>query len=706
MKAVDTSLLNFLKVASQFVVPIFQRLYSWEVPECRRLLDDVLFAGSNDLGTHFTGSIVYVARGEGTLSAQEPDLIIDGQQRLTTVTLLLAALAAELEERGDGEPVQGFSAPKIRRRYLINDLEDGDGYYKLLLTKNDDAALRSVISGAVDPTVDSRVIVNYRWFREQLAELEDLVPVCKGITKLEIVDVRLTRGQDNPQLVFETMNSTGKKLSQADLIRNFVLMDLPPREQQQLYELHWYPMERLFPEGEEHRFDQFVRAFLTMRTGSVARFDVVYDAFKAFALQRLAGGQTREAIVRELAASARRFAKLAFGGREPDPQLASRFREIWSIRADVVYPYLLRLYQDFDEGRLSQPDFLALLDLVINYLVRRMICSVPTNSLTKTFASLASAQPWASDPEALGARFLLFGASTRFPTDSEFLDSLRTGKMYGARRGSYLLRKLENYRCKELVSTAEYTIEHIMPQNIEHSAEWQAALGPDWREPHAEWLHTLGNLTLTGYNPEYSNRPFLEKRDMKGGFAESPLRLNRGLGNLETWNIEEIKKRAETLAQQALEMWPRPSMTPEELAPWQTKFQSRSASDWTPVHDILAKIPAGAWTGYYYLAEAVGLPFQSISTHLASRCPHCVNVHRVLTWDGKIGSSFAWPDPDDQRDPREVLQGEGVRFEGAFADLEQRLEAEELLALVEPDANLEVAAEPSQPDLGAVVADW
>jgi uncharacterized protein with ParB-like and HNH nuclease domain len=239
MKAVDSHLLTLLKASSQFIVPIYQRLYSWQEAECAQLWDDIIRAGSSPkLGAHFTGSIVYVAKDQSTNTSANPDLIIDGQQRVTTVTLILTALASHLEDLPEDqrEPWDGFSPKKIRNRYLLNDDEDGERQFKLILSQSDKQALIALLQGA-EPASDmvTRVIDNYAYFKQKLAASNvDLAVVCRGLDKLVVVDVKLERGVDNPQLVFEAMNSTGKKLSQADLIRNYVLMDLPPKEQEKL----------------------------------------------------------------------------------------------------------------------------------------------------------------------------------------------------------------------------------------------------------------------------------------------------------------------------------------------------------------------------------------------------------------------------------------------------------------------------------------
>lgn len=573
MKAVDSKLLALLKVSTQFIVPIYQRVYSWQESECEQIWSDIVRAGGNDkLGAHFTGSIVYVARDEGTNTSAEPDLIIDGQQRVTTVTLLLAALAARLEElpEGEREPIDGFSPRKIRNRYLLNDDEEGEKQFKLILSQGDKHALIAILQ-RVDPGPrdSNRVVDNYRFFVERLADPKvDLAVVCRGLDKLVVVDVTLTRNMDNPQLVFEAMNSTGKRLSQADLIRNFVLMDLSPKAQEKLYTAYWRPMELEFDRSAESQFDEFVRHYLTIKTGEIPRLADIYEAFKDYAAAFATAGETDESLVVELRQYARRYCAMALG-KEPDPKLFRAFKDLDQIKADVVYPFLLEAYSDFELETLSRDEFLEIVEMVTSYIFRRAVCRVPTNSLNKTFAGFGASIRKDRYVDSVKAQFLALKSYRAFPTDSEFEAALKSTDLYNFRRRSYFLRMLENHGRKEPVTIEEFTIEHILPQNENLSRDWQEALGHDWQELQHQYLHTLGNLTLTGYNSEYSDHPFLVKRDMEGGFKESPLRLNKGLGHLEAWTPEEIERRAARLAGAAVKIWARPALTAEVAAEFQ-----------------------------------------------------------------------------------------------------------------------------------------
>lgn len=686
MKAVDANLLDLLKKATQFVVPIYQRIYSWDYTECEQLWKDIVRAGGSDaIGAHFTGSIVYVEKDQGTIAQAEPALIIDGQQRTTTVTLLLAALAAHLDglPETEQEPVVGFAPRKIRGLWLTNEYESGDKYFKLILSQSDKEALKAVIRDDPLPTGNaSRVITNFQFFASRLRNpATDIAAVCKGISKLVVVDVHLARGVDNPQLVFEAMNSTGKKLSQADLIRNFVLMDLEPSQQTHLYEGYWFPMEQEFKGTNERRFDEFVRHFLTVRTGTIPRLEDIYDAFKDFTFAQAGSGISQEEVVIDLSRRAKHFVAMAMG-KETNPKLATRFIEIEQLKAIVAYPFLLRVYHDYANSAVSDTEFAQILDSVISYLFRRTICRIPTNSLNKTFASLAGQVNPAKYVESVWGRFLTLDTYKRFPDDDEFGRYLREEDLYHLQRAPYFFVKMENNSHKEPISIGDYTIEHIMPQNEKLSQTWQDMLGPDWVDIQARLLHTLGNLTLTGYNPELSDRPFLEKRDIAGGFKDSHLQLNKSLAELDAWDEDAIIARAKTLADQAVALWKRPSLPPEVLAEYRTQFKQEQGFDWNMTHEILARIPEGAWTGYYYLAEAVGTSAQAIANHV-SKCPACVNAYRVLTWDGHVAEGFAWTDPLDIRDPKDVLQAEGVSFSTGAADPDAKLVAEDLLALVE-----------------------
>lgn len=582
MKATEARLLEFLKKSPQFIIPIYQRTYTWSDKECRQLWEDILRTGANDkISAHFVGSIVYVEKGLYQVSSQSPLLVIDGQQRLTTVSLILEALARHL---GDSEPVDGFSAKKIRNYFLLNPLEEGERGFKLLLTQTDKASLLALVQQKPKPDAHSlRIEENFGFFKDRIKGLgEGVEALCKGLAKLVIVDISLSRDQDNPQLIFESMNSTGKELSQADLIRNFILMGLEPQHQTRLYDDHWRRMEVAFgQEAYGEHFDAFMRHYLTLKTGEIPNVKEVYEAFKSHARSFGPDVEKIDSLVADVHAFATYYCAMALG-RESDKELGAAFQDLRELKVDVAYPLLLELYQDYVAGTLEKVAFVDAVRLIESYVFRRAVCAIPTNSLNKTFATAGRVLNKERYLESLRAHLLLLPSYRRFPGDEEFERDLSSRDLYNFPRRSYWLRKLENHGRKERVPVDQYTIEHILPQNRDLSAKWREALGPEWQRVQERWLHTLGNLTLTGYNSEYGDLSFREKRDMQGGFKESPLRLNEGLGALESWNEKTIQERAARLAKLAAGVWAAPVVPEDVLESYRPKVDKVSGYS---IHD-------------------------------------------------------------------------------------------------------------------------
>ena len=575
MKATEANFLAFLKKSPQFVIPIYQRTYSWTGRECRQLWDDILRTGSNDeILAHFTGSIVYIEKSLYHVSSQSSLLVIDGQQRLTTVMLILEALARAV---GPGEPVDGFSAKKVRNYYLLNLLEEGERGFKLLLTQTDKESLIALLLQKPEPNEASlRIAKNFAFFEKKIRALgpSGISELCKGLAKLTIVDIALSRDQDNPQLIFESMNSTGRELSQADLIRNFVLMGLEPSDQTRLYKDYWRRMEVAFgQEAYGSHFDGFMRHYLTFRTGNIPNVRAVYEAFKSHARAPEVASAGMEALVNDIHTFAGYYCAMALD-KEDDIELAVAFRDMRDLKVDVAFPLLLELYDDYAQAVLLKEDFVRAVRLIESYVFRRAVCAIPTNSLNKTFATFRRALRKERYIDSMQAHFIGLPSYRRFPGDEEFRRELSARDLYNFPRRSYWLRRIENHDRKERVTVDEYTIEHIMPQNENLPAAWREALGAEWREVQERWLHTLGNLTLTGYNAEYSDRPFSEKRDMKGGFKESPLRLNAGLGGLNRWNEDTIQDRAKRLATLGAQVWAAPALSEDVLDYFRDKVDS------------------------------------------------------------------------------------------------------------------------------------
>ena len=570
MKATEANLLKFLRKSPQFVIPIYQRNYSWTEAQCRQLWADLMRAGRDDkVKAHFIGSIVYVERGLSTVTTEEALLVIDGQQRLTTSTLLIAALAEHFKTHNVAELLDAFSFKKLRNYYLLNPDEDGDRHYKLILSETDKDTLLALLQDTPMPAQSStRITENYALFQSLIEEhQQELESICQGLAKLVIVDVALDRSQDNPQLIFESMNSTGLELSQADLIRNYILMGLEPKLQTELYNTYWRPMEKAFGQAAYVvHFDAFMRHYLTTKTGEIPNVREVYLAFKAFAQKQPDTHTRTRDLVADIHAYALYYCAMALG-TETDAGLKQAFHDLRELKVDVAYPFLLDVYHDYKQGRLNNDEALQIVRLVESYVFRRAICAIPTNSLNKTFAGLSRTLKKDRYLESVQAALLLLPSYRRFPKDEEFQREIKLRDLYNFRSRSYWLRRLENHGRKERVVVEDYTIEHILPQNEDLSPEWQQELGPDWQRIQEEWLHTLGNLTLTGYNSEYSDFPFAYKRDQVTdkdgnpiGFASSPLKLNLGLVAVAQWDEAAIKARAERLATDAAKVWKVPAL--------------------------------------------------------------------------------------------------------------------------------------------------
>jgi uncharacterized protein with ParB-like and HNH nuclease domain len=430
VKATETRLFKFLQKSAQFIIPIYQRQYSWSHAQCEQLFKDIDRAGSTDLEAHFIGSVVYVERGLYSHSDVPQLLVIDGQQRLTSATLLIAALTREIQKRTDDgveNVIDGTNAKKLKMYYLCNDAEDGDLFYKLILTKADDEALRNIVDGKVIQDEDSalRVIQNYLLFERKLQSASDkqLNQIYLGLQKLIIVDIALDREKDNPQLIFESLNSTGLDLSQADLIRNYVLMGLEPKQQNQLYNDHWYPMESAFGHGEySWLFNQFMRDYLTVKTGQPPRVGDVYEGFKKYS-------SSLEANISEIVADVHLHAKFYIAvvrELETEPKLLEVFKDINAYKVDVAYPLILELYHDYYFKILTLDEFEHCCRYIESYVFRRYICDIPTNSLNKTFASFGKTLKKDKYLVSFKAELLKLTSYRRYPSDEEFKRCLAT----------------------------------------------------------------------------------------------------------------------------------------------------------------------------------------------------------------------------------------------------------------------------------------
>lgn len=573
MKASSANLLTVIKGPKQFVIPIYQRTYSWQLAQCDQLLKDIIRISKDDnLQGHFLGSIVYFQEDIHTISDVPKLLVIDGQQRLTTVSLLILALAHFLKNN----PVElDTNANKLFNYYLLNSDEDNDLRYKLMLTRGDKQSYINLLNEIPQEDTMNRVTENYKFFASRINE-ENVKVIYNGVLRLFIVDVALEKDKDNPQLIFESMNSTGLDLSQADLIRNYVLMGQEIDLQTKLYENYWFPMEQTFGNEYSTRFDGFMRDYLSVKTGKIPRIGEVYEEFKLY-INSDRSSESIEENVKDTFNFANHYSKIVLR-KEKDKDLQEMFSNILKLKVDVAYPFILPVYNDYVHGLVSKDDFISILKLVESYVFRRAICGIPTNSLNKTFGNLYKSVNTENYLESVQASFQLLDSYKRFPDDTEFEREIISKDVYNFRSRNYLLSKLENFKRKEFVNVDEYTIEHILPQNQNLSEEWRNMLGEEWQDIQKKYLHTLGNLTLTGYNSEMSDHPFARKKSIEGGFDDSPLRLNTYLRTASQWTPLEIGERAGELSQKATLIWDSPKLSSEILERYLQKDEKEIVS--------------------------------------------------------------------------------------------------------------------------------
>lgn len=566
MDARKGNIYEILNGNKQFLIPVYQRYYSWDIEQCKRLWNDIVEMQKKGKVGHFVGSIVNIAEQAMPTGVQKY-MIIDGQQRMTTLSLLLLALRDYAIKNPEDTTI---NARRIDNMLLKNEYESGDERYKLLLTETDrDILMRLVEEKPIPDDTRSKLLDNYKFFAGKIADKE-LQPaeVYESIGKLQIVNITLDRSVDDAQAIFESLNSTGKELSESDLIRNYVLMGLEPTEQTYVYEHLWRPMELLFVyETQDSVMDRFFRDYLTMKITRIPKQDRVYEEFKLYHLN--CEFSTIRELCQDLLTYAKYYTDMVFK-RSSNSALKSLYEDINDLRMEVSYPFLLKVHNDYAEGIISEDDLKLIIRLCISYVFRRSICDIPTNSLNKTFATLKNEIKPDDYVNSIKAFFVMRDDYKEFPDDDKFAAAFVSRDIYTMRSRNFILSHLENYGNKAPIIIENYTIEHIMPQNSSLSPEWQQMLGANWREVQKTYLHTIGNLTLTAYNSKMSDYPFMVKMDMEGGFKESALRLNAYVVKLNEWNEQRIKERAALLADKAKQIWAYPDMTAAELAPYQT----------------------------------------------------------------------------------------------------------------------------------------
>lgn len=559
MDARKGNIYEILNGSKQFVVPVYQRYYSWDKSHCSTLWNDIVSMQKNGKSSHFVGSIVNIAEVAMPTGVQKY-MVIDGQQRMTTMTLLLLALREYADTHPEDTTINGR---KINNVLLKNNDETGDECYKLLLTENDRDILKALIDKRpIGEHLTSRILSNYHYFEEKISEM-NLKPaeIYEAIGKLQIVNITLERSVDDPQAIFESLNSTGKALSESDLIRNYVLMGLDPITQLNIYNRYWRPMENLFENGDTSIMDRFFRDYLTIKLFRIPTLYNVYNEFKQY-------HRSNEILIEELCKDLYDYAKLytdIYFCRSSDKELNILYSDIKALQMEVAFPFLLSVHKDFNSEVITRNELIEIVNLCVSYVVRRNICSIPPNSLNKTFATLSKEIHKDDYLTSIKAFFVMRNDYKIFPNDELFISELITKDIYHLRISKFILSRFEIYNNKVPINFGNFTIEHIMPQNPNLSDEWKNNLGNNWHEVQKKYLHTIGNLTLTAYNPEMSDKPFDVKMNIEGGFKQSALRINGYVVMQNTWNETKILERADILAKLAVEIWPFPQISESEL---------------------------------------------------------------------------------------------------------------------------------------------
>ncbi|MBP1888662.1 uncharacterized protein with ParB-like and HNH nuclease domain [Clostridium moniliforme] len=557
MKANEKWLLRFLDSSdTNFVIPVYQRNYDWKKEQCKQLYDDLVNVVKYDYKSHFFGTIVSIYNDS---SRDREYLIIDGQQRITTVSLILLAIYNILNKgRLKSDKIR---KEKIYNQYLVNPYMDDDSKLKLKPIKDDRKAFENIFNDE-ELNEESNISSNYKYFYERIIDGEiSLDELYSAIERLMIVEIELKNGEDDPQLIFESLNSTGLDLTDADKVRNFILMDKTSKEQENLYNNYWNKVEK----NTLYNVTSFIRDYMTMKEKRISNISKVYINFKSYIKDN--NIDIKECL-KDILKYSEYYNKILTsntGVKEADEHL----QKINKLEVRVSYPCLLEVIDDYNNGTITSEDLTEIFKVIESYIFRRIMCGVATNALNKVFMNLCKEIKSHRDYENNYVEVFKYvlankNLSQRIPDDTEFKRNFLENNVYNwkSKNKLYLLERLENYNNTEkvaiekLVEQNELSIEHIMPQNLTPS--WIEMLGENYEEVKEKYLHTIGNLTLTGYNSQMSNRPFHEKKNIEAGFNNSRLKLNKYVASVDKWNEEEIKKRGEILFDLAKEIWEYP----------------------------------------------------------------------------------------------------------------------------------------------------
>lgn len=565
MKANELQIINFLQSPNvQFVIPVYQRNYDWKNTECKELLNDIISVETEDRGTHFIGSIVFIHDGTYSTSEVKELVIIDGQQRLTTINILYVALYRFAKENNKFQDSERLYNMFLTNQYVQNE----SSKLKLKQTDSNSLAFKAIMLGTEkEYGIYSNVVENYNYFRS-IITIENFDLILKGINRLIFVEISLERSKDDPQRIFESLNSTGLDLSQSDLIRNFILMDLPPKEQNRIFENIWNPIEENAKDLTKQcsLVSDFIRDYLTLRNKKIPNKNKVYTEFKSIYNNKKEESYNQE--LENIKSLSVHYKKFINPFVVTDLNIRKELEYINRLEINVAYPFLLQVFEDTENGLLSKDDLIKILKLIQSYAWRRFIVGLPTNALNKIFMSLYSEVDTEEYYNSIAKVLLKKKGRAKFPTNEDLKTALKDKDLYNTqpKNRNYLFEMLENYNNREYVNTnnIDITIEHIFPRNPNEI--WNSDLSPeDYFLFKEKYLNTIGNLTLSGNNGALSNKSFLAKKEMNNdgkeeGYIYSRLWLNTYLKSIERWNVSFYEKRFNIIYERFLNIWEYPNV--------------------------------------------------------------------------------------------------------------------------------------------------
>jgi uncharacterized protein with ParB-like and HNH nuclease domain len=568
MKGQDRFLSEFIDGArNRFIIPVYQRNYDWKKDNCVQLFNDLIKTAKYNKSSHFFGSIVYASANNGN---RNDYLIIDGQQRLTSVTLILAAIVNLIKE-GIVKPEKQNLCDYIEETFLMDKYNPGERKMRLKPIKNDCHAFDNIIVGDKDNyDHKSNVTTNYLYFYERIKNKEiTLDELSESVEKLKIIDIYLEK-DDEPQSIFESLNSTGLDLQESDKIRNYVLMGLNADRQEEYYENYWNPIEKY----TNFKVSAFVRDYLSLKQGRIPVIDNVYPTFKEF-IENPKTPMDVQVVLAEMVCFAKINQEFTEATKYPH-KVCAILNRLAQMDMSIINSFLMGFFKYAEENNEHEDTYLKVLSTIESFIFRRLVCSYGTNALNKIFCTLHKDVLKLKTDNDGYSEVLIFillnkKSSSKYPDDIEFKQALLTRNIYSmnSKNKMYLFNRFENRDSKEKVEVIKamtegtFSVEHIMPQTI--TEQWKRDIGPEYERIYNDWLNTLANLTLTGYNSKYKNRPFIEKRDIKDGFKDSNLRLNGYVSRCDKWGEEELLTRRSELWLLAKDLWAYPVTTFEPV---------------------------------------------------------------------------------------------------------------------------------------------